>query len=67
MHTVFAIIADPNRRAILRLFVSSHQTVGDIERHFISMGGATGWQRLNAEYAKQFGSEAPALPPQAAQ
>jgi uncharacterized protein YndB with AHSA1/START domain len=25
-----------------------------------------GWQRLNAEYAKQFGIEAPKLPPQAA-
>jgi uncharacterized protein YndB with AHSA1/START domain len=26
-----------------------------------------GWQRLNAEYAKQFGMEAPKWPPQAAQ
>jgi hypothetical protein len=26
-----------------------------------------GWQRLNAEYAKQFGIEAPSWPPQAAQ
>lgn len=26
-----------------------------------------GWQRLNAEYAKQFGVEAPNWPPQAAQ
>ena len=26
-----------------------------------------GWQRLNAEYAKQFGIEMPKSPPQAAQ
>jgi hypothetical protein len=26
-----------------------------------------GWQRLNAEYAKQFGIETPTRPPQAAQ
>jgi hypothetical protein len=26
-----------------------------------------GWQRLNAEYAKQFGIETPNWPPQAAQ
>jgi hypothetical protein len=26
-----------------------------------------GWQRLNAEYAKQFGIETPTCPPQAAQ
>jgi hypothetical protein len=26
-----------------------------------------GWQRLNAEYAKQFGIETPKRPPQAAQ
>ena len=26
-----------------------------------------GWQRLNAEYAKQFGIEAPNWPPKAAQ
>ena len=26
-----------------------------------------GWQRLNAEYAKQFGTEAPSWPPQADQ
>jgi hypothetical protein len=26
-----------------------------------------GWQRLNAEYAKQFGIELPNRPPQAAQ
>jgi DNA-binding transcriptional ArsR family regulator len=29
----FAIIAEPNRRAILSLLASSEQTVGDIERH----------------------------------
>jgi DNA-binding transcriptional ArsR family regulator len=28
----FAIIAEPNRRAILRLLVSSERSVGDIER-----------------------------------
>jgi DNA-binding transcriptional ArsR family regulator len=28
----FAIIAEPNRRAILRLLVSSEQSVGEIER-----------------------------------
>jgi hypothetical protein len=27
----------------------------------------SGWQRLNAEYAKQFGVETPNWPPQAAQ
>jgi len=30
---VFDIIAEPNRRAILSLLVSSQQTVGEIERH----------------------------------
>ncbi|HEY2379194.1 MAG TPA: metalloregulator ArsR/SmtB family transcription factor [Gemmatimonadaceae bacterium] len=33
METVFDIIAEPNRRAILGLLVSSHQSVGEIERH----------------------------------
>src|SRR5712664_4782109 len=32
MESVFAIIAEPNRRAILRLLVSSQQSVGEIER-----------------------------------
>jgi DNA-binding transcriptional ArsR family regulator len=32
MESVFEIIAEPNRRAILSLLVSSRQTVGDIER-----------------------------------
>jgi len=32
MESVFEIIAEPNRRAILSLLVSSEQTVGDIER-----------------------------------
>jgi DNA-binding transcriptional ArsR family regulator len=32
MESVFEIIAEPNRRAILRLLVSSQQSVGDIER-----------------------------------
>ena len=32
MASVFEIIAEPNRRAILSLLVSSEQTVGDIER-----------------------------------
>lgn len=32
MESVFAIIAEPNRRAILSLLVSSQQTVGEIER-----------------------------------
>ena len=32
MESVFAIIADPNRRAILSLLVSSEQSVGEIER-----------------------------------
>jgi DNA-binding transcriptional ArsR family regulator len=32
MESAFAIIADPNRRAILRLLVSSQQSVGEIER-----------------------------------
>src|SRR5207247_9055820 len=30
--SVFDIIAEPNRRAILRLLVSSEQSVGEIER-----------------------------------
>jgi DNA-binding transcriptional ArsR family regulator len=32
MESVFGIIAEPNRRAILSLLVSSEQSVGDIER-----------------------------------
>ena len=32
MESVFAIIAEPNRRAILSLLVSSRQSVGEIER-----------------------------------
>src|ERR1700694_4626288 len=32
MESVFAIIAEPNRRAILGLLVSSEQSVGEIER-----------------------------------
>src|SRR5215470_9013736 len=32
MPTVFEIIAEPNRRAILRLLASSQQSVGEIER-----------------------------------
>ena len=32
MASVFEIIAEPNRRAILSLLISSEQTVGDIER-----------------------------------
>ncbi len=32
METVFDIIAEPNRRAILSLLVSSQQSVGEIER-----------------------------------
>jgi DNA-binding transcriptional ArsR family regulator len=32
MESVFDIIAEPNRRAILGLLVSSQQSVGDIER-----------------------------------
>jgi DNA-binding transcriptional ArsR family regulator len=33
MTSVFEIIAEPNRRAILSLLVSSQQSVGEIERH----------------------------------
>ena len=33
MESAFAIIAEPNRRAILRLLVSSQRSVGEIERH----------------------------------
>jgi DNA-binding transcriptional ArsR family regulator len=33
MESVFEIIAEPNRRAILGLLVSSQQSVGEIERH----------------------------------
>lgn len=32
MNSVFEIIAEPNRRAILSLLVSSQQSVGDLER-----------------------------------
>src|SRR5215217_4510728 len=32
MESVFEIIAEPNRRAILSLLASSEQSVGDIER-----------------------------------
>lgn len=32
MESVFAVIAEPNRRAILSLLASSQQSVGDIER-----------------------------------
>ena len=32
MESLFAIIAEPNRRAILSLLVSSQQSVGEIER-----------------------------------
>jgi DNA-binding transcriptional ArsR family regulator len=32
VQSVFEIIAEPNRRAILSLLVSSHQSVGEIER-----------------------------------
>jgi DNA-binding transcriptional ArsR family regulator len=38
--SVFEIIAEPNRRAILNLLVSSEQTVGDIERQ-LSMSQPT--------------------------
>jgi DNA-binding transcriptional ArsR family regulator len=33
VESVFEIIAEPNRRAILSLLVSSKQSVGEIERH----------------------------------
>jgi len=33
MESVFEIIAEPNRRAILTLLVASQQSVGEIERH----------------------------------
>jgi DNA-binding transcriptional ArsR family regulator len=33
VESVFEIIAEPNRRAILSLLVSSEQSVGEIERH----------------------------------
>ena len=32
MESAFAILAEPNRRAILKLLASSQQSVGDIER-----------------------------------
>lgn len=32
MESVFEIIAEPNRRAILSLLIASQQSVGDIER-----------------------------------
>ena len=33
MESVFEIVAEPNRRAILSLLVSAEQSVGEIERH----------------------------------
>jgi DNA-binding transcriptional ArsR family regulator len=33
MESVFGIIAEPNRRAILSLLMASEQSVGEIERH----------------------------------
>jgi DNA-binding transcriptional ArsR family regulator len=33
MESAFAIIAEPNRRAILSLLASSDRSVGEIERH----------------------------------
>jgi DNA-binding transcriptional ArsR family regulator len=33
VESVFNIIAEPNRRAILSLLISSEQSVGEIERH----------------------------------
>lgn len=33
MESVFEVIAEPNRRAILSLLVASQQSVGEIERH----------------------------------
>jgi DNA-binding transcriptional ArsR family regulator len=33
MESIFEIIAEPNRRAILSLLASSQQSVGEIERH----------------------------------
>lgn len=33
LESVFEIVAEPNRRAILSLLVSSHRSVGEIERH----------------------------------
>jgi DNA-binding transcriptional ArsR family regulator len=33
VQTVFEVIAEPNRRAILSLLASSEQSVGEIERH----------------------------------
>jgi hypothetical protein len=62
VESVFEIIAEPNRRAISSLLLSSEQPVGEIERQ-LGMPQPTeamkfdGWQRLNAEYAKQFGVE----------
>lgn len=35
MESVFEIIAEPNRRAILSLLVSSQQSVGEIERQLL--------------------------------
>ncbi|HEX5216775.1 MAG TPA: metalloregulator ArsR/SmtB family transcription factor [Vicinamibacterales bacterium] len=33
MESVFGVIAEPNRRAILSLLAASEQSVGEIERH----------------------------------
>src|SRR5260370_40795183 len=45
MESVFEIIAEPNRRAILSLLVSSQQSVGEIERQ-LRMSQPTGSKHL---------------------
>jgi len=56
----FSIVAEPNRRAILSLLLSSELSVGEIERELrLSQPSVSKHLRLNAEYAKQFGVETP--------
>ena len=45
VESVFEIIAEPNRRAILGLLAAAEQTVGDIERR-LGMPQPTVWKHL---------------------
>src|SRR6266852_6058492 len=65
MESVFEIIAEPNRRAILSLLVSSQQSVGEIERQ-LRMTQPTVSKHLRvlreAGFVGSTGSTAPSLP-----
>ena len=46
VESVFAIVAEPNRRAILGLLAASEQTVGDLERQLrmVAKTGRVGFE-----------------------